>query len=78
MNRAFPARKKHEPREPENERHRRIEEFGPDVAIEPHELIELNPCGIGALNPDVGLSKAIRNPCDRLHLAMGDERARLR
>src|SRR5208282_4744677 len=61
------------PREPENERHRRIEEFGPDIAIEPHELIELDPRRIGALDPDVGLREAVRNPCDRLHLAMGDD-----
>ena len=40
-------------------------------------MIELNAGRIGALNPDVGLREAIRNPCDRLHLAMGDdERAR--
>ena len=78
VNRAFPARKKHEGREPENERHRRIEEFGPDIAIEPHEIVELDAGRIGALDPDVGLREAIRNPCDRLHLAMGDDRARPR
>src|SRR5271165_7226962 len=65
------------PREPENELHRRIEEFGPDIAIEPHEIVELDAGRIGALDPDVGLREAIREPGDRLHLAMGDdERAR--
>ena len=43
------------------------------MAIEPHELIESNPGRIGALDPDVRLKEAIRNPCDRLHLAMGDK-----
>src|SRR5208283_933357 len=35
--------------------------------------VELDAGRIGALNPDVGLREAIRDPCDRLHLAMGDE-----
>src|SRR5208282_5034244 len=43
------------------------------IAIEPHEIVELDAGRIGALDPDVGPREAIRNPCDRLHLAMGDD-----
>jgi hypothetical protein len=48
-----------------------------DVAIEPHELTELNPVGMRVLNRDVGGLKAVGHDADRLHLVVGDQQRNL-
>lgn len=63
--------------EGQDERHRRVQEFLADVAVEAHELIELHAGRMGALDGDVGLSKPIRHQPDRLHLGVREaQRAR--
>ena len=73
MKRALPARRKQKPASAENQRHGGINELLADVAIEPHELTELNPLGMRVLNRDVGGLKAVGHDADRLHLVVGDQ-----
>jgi len=62
-----------ERREPQSERHRRIEELDPDIAIEPRQILELDRGRVGALDGEVGLREPIGEPGDDLHFPMGDK-----